>query len=349
MFLRFSIWLACFALAGVVPAAAGSPHSACEEADLTDPQTFLTDDEAGVVTDVAHIDDRDRSHTYMVKTYSKKDPSGNEASEWCFRYEPENTDTQQISMFRWELARIWADPFGSKERRSVSHKRKLLNDPIKVTTRVQAFEKDEGTTHAWGVAPTTESAQKDDSSGPVLTRLAEDNIDPSLPRLLRENGLLNVPLTAFAFTHQDQKTPETHDGYSGPGFKIDVWSSATLAENKLLISTRVTAVGKALEGAVFSMPALQALNGTRVQPEPLVTYSNFLEQYHKHRIEAVKYQDEWRFTKAFDVSSSSARAFIISHPIMVRHGDIRDCFMAASFAPIGMSFPVEECQFLGSK
>jgi len=61
-------------------------------------------------------------------------------------------------------------------------------------------------------------------------------------------------------------------------------------------------------------------------------------------------QEKWLFVSEFEIRDSSPpRVFRINHPILIRHGETRECFIVASFAPIAVSFPIQECQTLGQE
>jgi hypothetical protein len=346
----FTTAVACLALAAATAAQAAEPR-ACQRADETNPKTFLPDNDPDIIVRKVDIESKISSDIYQVKTYSEAKPSGSTQSEWCFRYEAENIDSKNILKFRWAVGGMWIDPFTPGFRRSLVRRRKLIDDPIKADSNVNAFANDEGLTQSWGVVRVAGKTEKDTGSGPVLAQLAPGEIDPGLPTFLQSNGLINVPLAVFTFTKGAQRTPDIVDAYTAPGLTIQVRSFAEIAGNKLTFDTHVSAGGSALEGSLFSMPALESLNATRPQPELLKTYLSFLQQYHELRSRTVKGQREWQYRVELDLGSnvSGARAFTITAPVMVRHGETRECVLVSSFAPIGANFPLQECEMLGTR
>jgi hypothetical protein len=347
---RIMMLATCLAVAVSTAAEAAGPR-ACQRADETNPNTFLPDNDPDIIVRKVDIESKVSSDIYQIKTYSEAKPSGNTQSEWCFRYEAENIDSKKILKFRWSVAGMWIDPFTPGLRRSLVRQRKLIDDPIKADSRVNAFANDEGLTQSWGVVRVAGKVEKDTGSGPVLAQFAAAEIDPSLPTFLQNNGLVNVPLPAFTFTRDTQRTPETIDAYAAPGLAVEVRSFAELSGNKLTFNTHVSAGGSALEGSLFSMPALESLNATKPQAELLKTYLAFLQQYRELRSQVAKGQREWQYHLELDLGTSAvnARAFTITAPIMVKHGETRECILVSSFAPIGANFPLQECEMLGTR
>lgn len=347
------IVLRLFLLAACLVASMGTAKAeprACQEANENDPSTFLPDTDPPIIIRKVKIESKVRPDDHWVRTYSVVEPSGRVQSEWCFRYEAENIDNKIILKFRWAVAGVWIDPFKPGVRRSRVGTRKLLDDPIKIDNPLNAFENDDGMTRSWAVLRSTEKAEND--TGPVLTQVAAAEIDPHLPDLFKENGLVDVPLPAFVFTKAGQKTPEMHDGYSGQDLRLDVRSSAMLEESQLVFNTQVSVAGSALKEASFSMPAFQALDVSKTYQEPLQTYEDFLFNYRRFRSEIVGNKGEWPFRRLVDVRTNATagpRAFTISSPILVKYGDTRECVIVSFFAPLGIIFPFEECDKVGKR
>jgi hypothetical protein len=274
---RLAFLLVCLVMGGSADAAA---PRACVSADPPNGIPVLPENGPKLLVREVDLKESDGTTTGMVKTYSETDPSGRTRSEQCFRYEIENL-RQTIRNFYWELAGLFLDPMESQARRSRNRKQQVFDDPIDIDSRLNAFENSKGTTRAWADRVTGDTlAVNEAPTGPTLTRVAVAEINPGLIPLLREHGALDSPAATYTLTEEKQKTPEVHDSYSGPDFKIEVDSVAERVGRELAFRRRVHASGEAVQNAAFSMPALLALLSLKAQPDLLAVYKGVFWTVH---------------------------------------------------------------------
>jgi hypothetical protein len=128
-----------------------------------------------------------------------------------------------------------------------------------------------------------------------------------------------------------------------------VVSQAERHSDALTLRTTVTPSGPAVDGAQFYMPALQSLRLVKQQSDQIAYSQDFLRLYREFKNVAVKREGpKWTFeTNLAIVGSGPARAFRIVHPILIRHGETRDCIMVAALSPVPVNLPITDCRTLG--
>jgi hypothetical protein len=223
----------------------------------------------------------------------------------------------------------------------------VTDDPILVDSAVHAFENSTAQTRAWAERPSSGKRAGLESAPPV-SRLSLREIDERLPALLRAHAFSDAPAVVHELRRDDEWTPVLRDAYSSAALNVDVSSMAMRVGRRLAYQTVVSAWGSAMNDAAVSMPVLRALSSTKIQRDPLRSYGEFLDRVEGLRREVVKNDSKWVFTIEVDQEAlPSARAYRIRHPIIIKHGDTRECIVSTAYSPIAVSFPIESCAGFG--
>jgi len=328
------------------------PPRACLSPDLGKNIPNLPDGDAKIIAEDVAIDDRGAPPAFRMRTYSETDPSGASRSEQCFRYEVENLDTRNVRNFFWPLAGFSVDPLEPKLRRSKKRKQSITEDPIAVASKINAFENSEGFTRAWASrGPQSAQLQLDGTQGSIsdgIRYISIGRIDPQLPNALAGIGAFSNVVAAYTFSSSDRQAPETEDLYSGSDFTIQVTSIADRSDNILRFRTYVYALGEAVLSADMFMPGLQALGQIKRNEKKIDQLEDFFGAYKNLKSTAVSRGGKWLFSTTSPLGEA-AQAFVVQTPILIRRGAARECVMVTAFAPIPVSFPLEECKGIGQR
>ena len=281
--------------------------------------------------------------SYYVKVFSDTAPKPGSRFDQCFRYEAENEGPLVLNSFFWELANgLWVEAMNKDERHSRKVVRPVDDNPRVIPTTVFAFEKDPGNTRAWAAVPR--------SKGTVPTANASANFETVFPdsiagltEFLQTHNLPPRPLTAFYLREPGAKASTLEDVYSGPQIKIALRSDASRDGNQISVRTEIVASGEASKEARYFMPALRALRSLE-KPADVQTYEQFVSRYSEFRREAVPYQPTWVFPLNMAANAvTDGAVYRILHPIGVEYKGEHICILAASYAPLPVSFRADDC------
>ena len=329
---------------------AAEPPRACLSPSVDRSIPYLPDGDPKVIAEDVTIDDRGMPPAYLMRTYSETDPSGSSRSEQCFRYEVENLDTRNVRNFFWPLAGFLVDPLEPKMRRSKKKKQMIMEDPIAINSKINAFENSEGFTRAWASrGPQNAQIQLNGTKGSIsdgVRFVSIGRIDAQLPSALAGFGAISTVIGAYTFSQSDQQAPVTEDLYTASNFVIQVNSVADRSDNVLRFRTYVYASGDGVADADLFMPGLQALGRTRSSETKIRQVEEFLGFYKDMRSRSVSRDGKWIFS-ATSPWGDAAQAFVVQTPILIRRGAARECVMVTALAPIPVSFPLNECNGIG--
>jgi hypothetical protein len=291
---------------------------------------------APVVSDKPQIVHKQKS--YYVKIFSDTAPKPGQRFDQCFRYEAENEGPDTINAFYWELANgLWVDPMVKAERHSRKVVRPVDDNPSVIASRVSAFENDSAQTQAWAAVPRRRTA----SAAPFQSIWPE--AIAGLPEFLQKHNLPPRPLTAFYLKETGASASTLEDVYSGPRINIALRSDARRSGNEITIRTEVVARGEASAEARYFMPALRALRPLD-GPANVDAYDAFFRRYVELRPESSSYQPSWSFPLTMPAGSLTDDAvYRIIHPIGIEYKGGHVCFLAASYAPLPVSFSANDC------
>jgi hypothetical protein len=281
---------------------------------------------------------------YSVEVFSATAPKPQQRFDQCFRYEAEDAGPNNINAFYWGLAGLWLDPMYLKSRYSRKKVLPVDDTPREIRTRLTAFANDQADTKAWGPVPRPkEQAQ---TSARFDVNVLPDDVLAGLAEYLRNHKLPPRPLTAFYLHESGQEASTLEDAYNGPDIKIELRSDAKREGDHIVLRTEVVAGGSASTEARYLMPALLALQVPQ-QELNFKAYDEFLSRYQSAQREAVSYQPSRVFTLSVPASTLPGRAvYRMLHPIAIERKGERACFLAASYAPLALSFSLQDCPVL---
>jgi hypothetical protein len=280
--------------------------------------------------------------SYFVKIFSDTTPKPGSRFDQCFRYEAENEGPLVVSWFYWELANgMWIESMAKGERHSRKVVRPVDDYPRVTATTVFAFEKDPGNTRAWATVSRPKGTASSDKSASFET-VVPDSI-AGLSGFLQAHNLPPRPLTAFYLKESGAKASTLEDVYSGPRIKIALVSDASREGDQILVKTQIVASGEDSTEARYFMPALRALRSLE-KPADTQTYEQFVSRYSEFRRSAMPYQSAWDFPLSMAANTvGDGTVYRILHPIGVEFKGQHICILAASYAPLPVSFRTDDC------
>jgi hypothetical protein len=329
-----------------------SPH-ACMSIDEDAPPPGLKSSYGNVIA--AKVQIMHNQKAYYIRVYSDTAPKPQERFDQCFRYEAENEGLGAVRSFYWELGGIWADPFHPRpeDRRSRSIVRAVDDTPRPVPTRVFAFENEWGDTKAWAPVPRQPSQQSTGQGAagkgwPWFGSVDHSSIVAGLEDFLKNNRLPQGLVLAYHFDEPHLRASTLQDIYTAPGIKVELRSDAVRKDDQIVLSVEVMATGSAAHTARYVMPALRAMWHPEATVLDLTAYNEFLDRFRSVAREAEPYRERWVFNTSIPVSVLPERVvYRIIHPIAIeRKNGERDCFLAASYSPLALSFSLQQCPLL---
>jgi hypothetical protein len=288
-----------------------------------------------------------RQRPYSVQTFADTAPSGRRVSEWCFRYEAENTGLEDIRRFYWPLAGMNLDPLNPGRRTSRVQTRPILEAPIDIVSSVFAFENEKGQTRAYAERQYREAANRAWAiDTPRMALIKPDVLLPGLSDFLKGAKLPSE--TFFAVYLNENETaieaPALHDRYTSSGLDIDVSSSAVRAGKQVQIQTTIKISGEAAESLQYSMPALRTWEKFDSLTD-LKAYTEFVALFGEFKMISEKNRVTWNFKKPVPVDSLVGGAvYRMDHPVYASSNGRRECIIVASYAPAPLSFDLESCR-----
>lgn len=283
---------------------------------------------------------------YSVRTYSDTAVYDDTRNEQCLRYEVENRSKGNVRQIYWKTAGLRIDPLrpGRNNRVSLTHTLPLLEDPIKSTSTIYAFENTHGKTRAWKVRDDEPHASTGSLHRNSFSQLAPDKIQSGLSSFLRENSLPSQKFVAFSVSNFEANS-SIWSRFSSAFGSISFISIVRRDGPNVMMSYDIKS--SASQEIKYTAPALQAIGQIKL---PI---SNFFETYRKFISDFRRFSlDPKKFTgnvfDEFDIKPPAAdlrenRVYKISHPVTIESEDAKFCFLAQSFAPIAVKFSMRDC------
>lgn len=281
--------------------------------------------------------------SYYIRIFSETVQKPGTRFDQCFRYEAENEGPAEVKNFYWGLADgMWIESMVKDKRHSRKVVRPVDDYPKVIPTTVYAFEKDPGNTRAWASVPRPKQASTShDPSANFATVLPDSSA--GLPEFLLAHNLPLRPLTAFYLKEPGSTASTLEDVYSGPQLKISLHSDAKRDGDRISVRTEVIASGEASREARYFMPALLALRPLE-RPADTQAYEQFVSRYSELRKAASSYKPSWVFPLDMPASTlSDGAVYRILHPIGIEYKGEHICILAASYAPLPVSFRADDC------
>jgi hypothetical protein len=280
---------------------------------------------------------------YYVNIFSDTAQKPGSRFDQCFRYEAENEGPPVVNSFYWELANgMWVDPMVKEERHSRRVVRPVDNYPQVIKTTAYAFAKDPGEGQAWAAVPRPKGGGASPDPAANFATVMPDSI-AGLSKFLQAHDLPPRPLTAFYLKESGSKASTLEDVYSGPRIKIALRSDASREGDQISVRTEVIASGEASTEARYFMPALRALQPLE-KPADVEVYERFFNRYSEFHREGSRYQPIWVFPLSMAASAAGdGTVYRILHPIGIEYKGEHICILAASYAPLPVSFRGDDC------
>jgi hypothetical protein len=267
-----------------------------------------------------------RSQTYTMNIYSAfAQPAPGPASNYCVRYEAENTSGNDISAFDWPLADLRMDtlPAGPSNRQGLVKTLPAGKLPILDDTWVYAFKSAAAKMMAYQ-KPADHSSLYKRSAITSIRYNASNLIAYTPPQrvILKETGDLPPLSTAFY----------------GSGIDLSANSSASWDSSKYFASMKVM-VSKSSDVKRVKAPYMLALRESKGEPEILL---GVLSEYFKGN--GGYFSENDMEALAFANKKPGDYLYVVMQPVTFERANGRVCFLAAAYSPIPIPSELLACK-----
>jgi hypothetical protein len=278
-----------------------------------------------------------KSATFPLEIYSGFAPqnAGNN-SNYCIRYEAQNTGSHLIEKFFWPLATLQLDTLEPGKRESIVLTKPPGSSPIVGESWVYGFLSSAVRTYAY---------QKTSSNQPIHGRQRFAQLDSPTDNVVRTSItpdrrtlLATVEDLSGRHTFKDPETmPQIGAQYSGSGSdEVTAVSEAKWDGKRFAISFHVGRNNaESVKG--LSAPFAYAMSKIDIASSLLTTFDLV------KRLPLPLTDNSFESTLSLEPLTSPPTIYIVDQPITYTRGNGRVCFLAAAYSPIPIPSNILGC------